>query len=174
MTGIVKILSALNHQTRLAVLKLLAGVPAAGLTSGDLATRAQVPPASMSTHLGVLADAGLVSSTRSGREVIYRIELDLVEAALGGLLERLVGSPEPPQRYGLPVLRNGDAVITGTGPQEAHDFGKRVRDFAGLSAVIRYPADPSAWDKACTNILTGITPIGLEAPAAGAPAKGQC
>lgn len=89
MISILNVLAALGQQTRLEVLTLLSRAPAGGLTSGDLAVMARVPANSMSTHLAILAAAGLVRSTRTGRKVVYVIEREAIEGALSNLSARL-------------------------------------------------------------------------------------
>lgn len=97
MKSIIAILSALGQQTRLEVLTLLGRGPVEGLTSGDLAMLARVPANSMSTHLAILAAAGLVSATRNGRKVTYCIERQAVEGALDNLSARL--DDQTPKTY---------------------------------------------------------------------------
>lgn len=43
-------------------------------TAGDLASALGVPANTMSSHLTILGTAGLVTSTRNGRNIIYRAE----------------------------------------------------------------------------------------------------
>ena len=61
----------------------------------ELARRLEVLPNTLSTNLGILAQAGLVTSQREGRSIIYRAHYE----AMGELLAYLVedccaGSPE--------------------------------------------------------------------------------
>lgn len=65
--------AALAQETRFSAFRLLAQMPD-GLSSGEIATRLKVPQNTMSTHMGILARAGLVSSERQSRSVIYRAE----------------------------------------------------------------------------------------------------
>ena len=90
MIGIIDVLSALGQRTRLEVLTLLSRGPSTGQTSGDLALQARVPANTMSTHLGILAAAGLVTSTRSGRSTVYRMERKAVDDTLSILSARLL------------------------------------------------------------------------------------
>lgn len=68
-------LSALSQETRLAVFRLLVRREPDGVAAGDLAKTIGVPANSMSVHLGVLSRAGLVSSERRSRSIIYRADL---------------------------------------------------------------------------------------------------
>jgi DNA-binding transcriptional ArsR family regulator len=65
--------AALAQETRFSAFRLLAGEPD-GLSSGEIATRLDVPQNTMSTHMGILARAGLVTSKRQSRSIIYRAE----------------------------------------------------------------------------------------------------
>jgi DNA-binding transcriptional ArsR family regulator len=60
--------SALGHPRRLEVLRLLIRHAPEGLKAGDISLEFGQPPSTMSSHLRILTDAGLVSSERKGRE----------------------------------------------------------------------------------------------------------
>lgn len=64
-------MSALAQPTRLAAFERLAAALPNGLGAGDLAVGLDVPPNGMSAHLAILARAGLVTSEKVGRAVIY-------------------------------------------------------------------------------------------------------
>jgi ArsR family transcriptional regulator, arsenate/arsenite/antimonite-responsive transcriptional repressor len=64
---------ALAQETRFSAFRMLGNEPE-GLSSGEIAQRLNVPQNTMSTHMGILARAGLVSSERQSRSVIYRAE----------------------------------------------------------------------------------------------------
>ncbi|MDQ0839207.1 ArsR family transcriptional regulator [Sphingomonas faeni] len=64
-------LSALAQQTRLATFALLAKAGPAGLNAGELAARVGAPANTMSAHLTILTHAGMISQTRSGRNMLY-------------------------------------------------------------------------------------------------------
>lgn len=76
--GMVAPLSALAQPTRLAIFVTIAA-EADGLNSTDVAERTDTPRSNTSTHLNILRHAGLVTATRSGREIRYRAERRLVE-----------------------------------------------------------------------------------------------
>ena len=88
-------LGALAQATRLEALRTLIRHAPAGLAAGDLARRLGVPQNTLSTHLNVLAHAGLVASTRQGRSIIYRADVARLGAILGFLLtDCCAGHPE--------------------------------------------------------------------------------
>lgn len=64
-------LSALAHEGRLAVFRLLVRAGAAGLPAGEVSRRLDMRPNTLSANLGILARAGLVASRRHGRSIIY-------------------------------------------------------------------------------------------------------
>ena len=66
-----------------------------GLPAGDIAKRLGVPHNTMSTHLAILSRAGLVSSQRHSRSIVYRVDLTKVRALVVYLLKDCCdGSPE--------------------------------------------------------------------------------
>ncbi len=64
-------LRALGDPTRREILKALR---AGELTAGEIAARFPMTAASVSHHLAVLKEAGLVTAERNGRNLIYSLE----------------------------------------------------------------------------------------------------
>ena len=88
-------LGALAQETRLDVFRLLVRYEPDGLAAGEIARQLDVPQNTMSSHLGILARAGIVRSERHSRSIIYRADL----GGLRGVMLFLVkdccaGSPE--------------------------------------------------------------------------------
>ena len=79
---IIDALSALAQSTRLDTFRLLVRNEPSGLASGDVARQLDVPQNSMSAHLAILARAGLVSSERHSRQIVYRADLDGLRAMM--------------------------------------------------------------------------------------------
>jgi ArsR family transcriptional regulator, arsenate/arsenite/antimonite-responsive transcriptional repressor len=69
-------LAALAQSTRLKAFRLLVEREPEGIPAGDLARLVGVPQNTMSAHLSILANAGLVSGERQSRSVIYRADLE--------------------------------------------------------------------------------------------------
>lgn len=67
----ITVMSALAQPTRLAVFSLLARAGKDGMIAGDLAGRTGTPANTMSAHLTILSQAGLVASRRHGRNIFY-------------------------------------------------------------------------------------------------------
>lgn len=76
----IRALAALAQGTRLEVFRLLVRHEPGGMAAGDIARRLDVPQNTMSTHLGILARAGLVRAERHSRSVVYRADLNGVGA----------------------------------------------------------------------------------------------
>ncbi len=88
-------LSALAHEHRLRVFRLLVRHSPEGLAAGDIAAHMQLPPSSLSFHLGHLERAGLLASRREQRHVIYTANLDGMRRLLSFLTEDCCyGNPE--------------------------------------------------------------------------------
>lgn len=62
--------AALGSEQRLTVLRTLVRAGPEGLTIGDLGTRAGVTGSTLTHHMKILAQAGLVSQARQGRQII--------------------------------------------------------------------------------------------------------
>jgi ArsR family transcriptional regulator len=75
-TKAVDAFAALSQETRLAALGVLVEHGRSGLPAGDLADRLAVPHNTLSFHLSQLVRAGLVTSRRNGRQVIYVANID--------------------------------------------------------------------------------------------------
>jgi ArsR family transcriptional regulator, arsenate/arsenite/antimonite-responsive transcriptional repressor len=69
-------LAALSQSTRLETFRLLVRHEPDGLPAGEIARQLDVPQNTMSTHLAVLARAGLVAGERHSRSIIYRADLN--------------------------------------------------------------------------------------------------
>lgn len=66
------VMSALSQETRLTVFKLLVDAGDDGMPAGAISETTKTSPTSMSAHLAILSQAGLVKSKKVGRSVIYR------------------------------------------------------------------------------------------------------
>lgn len=72
-------LRALGDPTRREILKALR---AGDLAAGEIAARFPMTAASVSHHLSVLKDAGLVTAERNGRNLIYSLETTVFQEFL--------------------------------------------------------------------------------------------
>jgi len=88
-------LSALAQDSRLRVFRLLAKYGPDGIRAGTIATKLDIPPATLSFHLKELAHAGLIESRREGRTVIYGLSAPTVRCLMAFLMENCCqGRPE--------------------------------------------------------------------------------
>jgi DNA-binding transcriptional ArsR family regulator len=69
-------LAALAQTTRLEAFRLVVSREPGGIAAGELARLLAIPQNTMSTHLAVLARAGLIRSERRSRWIIYRADLE--------------------------------------------------------------------------------------------------
>ncbi len=87
-------LAALAQSTRLETFRLLVRHEPGGLAAGDLADQLDVPQNTLSAHLSTLARAGLVTSQRQSRSIIYRASLDRIREIVTFLLTDCCGGNE--------------------------------------------------------------------------------
>ena len=80
-------LSALAHEHRLAVYRLLVEHGPDGLTPGSLSERLKLPAPTLSFHLKELLAAGLVLTRQEGRYLWYRADFDAMTQLLGYMTE---------------------------------------------------------------------------------------
>jgi len=80
-------LSALAHEGRLAVFRMLVKAGSNGLPAGEIANRLDVPANTLSANLNLLSHAGLIQSRREGRSIIYSAAYERMAALLGFLME---------------------------------------------------------------------------------------
>jgi len=83
----VEALSALAHEGRLSIFRLLVRAGRGGLAAGEISRKLDVLPNTLSANLTVLANAGLVSSRRDGRSVIYSADYERMTGLLSFLME---------------------------------------------------------------------------------------
>lgn len=83
--------SALAQSTRLDVFRLLVAHEPEGLAAGEVARRLDVPHNTLSTHLGILARAGLIAAERQSRLIIYRAQLGAVRDLASFILKDCCG-----------------------------------------------------------------------------------
>lgn len=84
-------LAALAQSTRLEVFRLLAKHEPDGLAAGNVARALAVPQNTMSAHLSILTRAGLVSSQRHSRSIVYRANLDRFQSVALFLIKDCCG-----------------------------------------------------------------------------------
>src|ERR1044071_2763377 len=79
-----EVFRALSDPTRRRVLQLLRKGP---MSAGEIAEHFVVSKPTMSAHFAVLRGAGLVEAEKSGKSVIYSLQLSVLEDALLGFAQ---------------------------------------------------------------------------------------
>jgi len=88
-------LSALAQDTRLDAFRLLTRSEPEGMPSGDIARALDVPTNTLSSHLALLTRAGLVTSRRRGRSIVYHADIGGMKCLLSFLTQECcLGRPE--------------------------------------------------------------------------------
>jgi ArsR family transcriptional regulator len=90
-TVAVEALSALAHEYRLSIYRMLVEAGPEGLNAGRIATRLKLPPSSLTFHLQNLHRAGLVSQQRRSRELIYAADFGTMNELVAYLTENCCG-----------------------------------------------------------------------------------
>ena len=88
-----RVFKALADPTRRRVLELLRAGP---MTAGDLADHFPVSKPTMSAHFAILREADLIDAEKSGKTILYRLKLSVLEDALLGFAA-LFGTSGPVQ-----------------------------------------------------------------------------
>nr|WP_321523835.1 metalloregulator ArsR/SmtB family transcription factor [uncultured Cohaesibacter sp.] len=78
-------LSALGHDARLCIFRLLVRAGDDGLIVGELISATGLPASTLAHHLKTLVSAGLIVQERDGREVRSRVDFDAVRQTIGFL-----------------------------------------------------------------------------------------
>jgi len=91
----VQALAALGNDHRLRIFRMLVQAGPNGMRAGELAERLGIGATSLSFHLKELDRAGLLVSTRRGRNIIYAVHIDGMRDLLAFLTEDCCqGRPE--------------------------------------------------------------------------------
>jgi DNA-binding transcriptional ArsR family regulator len=98
--GLGDVFQALSDPTRRQILHMLSR---GDLSAGEIAAAFSLSKPSISHHLGMLREAGLVLSRRRGQMIIYSLHTTVLQEALG---------------WGFDILRAGEARDRGNGPDE--------------------------------------------------------
>jgi ArsR family transcriptional regulator len=109
-----RVFEALASQPRR---KILAYLSEAELSAGEIAERFEMTKPSLSKHLRILEDAGLVESEKRGQFVIYRIVRDNLVNTLNGFVQSVCPVARPLKRESQ-ALKNRREASTGRRSQK--------------------------------------------------------
>jgi ArsR family transcriptional regulator, arsenate/arsenite/antimonite-responsive transcriptional repressor len=115
-------LGALAQETRLDIFRRLVVAGPEGLPAGEIGARLGQPSPTMSFHLNQLRFAGLVSSRRESRSIIYSANFKAMSELLGYLTDNCCG--------GRPELCNTTAALSrgaGCAPEQTTVTMKKAR-----------------------------------------------
>lgn len=91
----IEALSALAQPGRLAVFRLLVRAGPRGMPAGEIAAHLDLAPNTLSSQLGILSHAGLISGHREGRVIRYAAETRAISELIVYLMEDCCnGHPE--------------------------------------------------------------------------------
>src|SRR5689334_6126330 len=106
ITDATRRLHALAQDSRLSVFRLLVRAGSEGVAAGEIARELGVASNTLSAHLSVLSNAGLVTSRREGRSIIYSADYGGMSELLAFLVEDCCqGRPEVCAPVGQAVAR---------------------------------------------------------------------
>lgn len=87
-----KVFEALSSTVRR---KILAYLSATDLTAGEIADRFEISKPSVSKHLGILENAGLITSVREGQFIRYSLVQDNLVNTLNGFVQEVCPVSRP-------------------------------------------------------------------------------
>jgi DNA-binding transcriptional ArsR family regulator len=120
----VKALAALAQESRLRAFRLLVHSGPDGLAAGEIARQLKIPHNTLSSHLTILSNAGLIVSHRESRSIIYQINFTGTRDLLAFLMQDCCrGQPELCE----PLLDSllPDCCATTRTPGEIHETPAR-------------------------------------------------
>ncbi|MGI6575037.1 MAG: autorepressor SdpR family transcription factor [bacterium] len=94
MTPLNLTFKALSDRNRREILRLLSG---GDLTAGEIAERFNISKPSISHHLSILKQAGLVSDERRGQNIYYSLETTVFQEVAAWLLNYVNAAREDEQ-----------------------------------------------------------------------------
>ena len=91
---VIRALSALAQEHRLALFRLLIQAGEQGMSAGAIADALRVPNSSFSFHLAALTKAGLIRQERQSRSLVYSADYAAMDELVGYLLENCCAGAE--------------------------------------------------------------------------------
>lgn len=85
------------------------------MTAGELADQFEFTKPTMSRHFSVLKEADLIQGTKKGNQIIYRLNVSVLEEALLGMMETFKLGDNRPVEKQLPV---DDQQVVASGEAE--------------------------------------------------------
>ncbi len=107
-------LGALAQDTRLDIFRLLVERGPEGMPAGEIGERLKQPSPTLSFHLNQLRHAGLITSRRESRSIIYRANFNTMSGLMSYLTEKCCAGR--PELCGPQVFPPADCVEGNCGP----------------------------------------------------------
>lgn len=86
--------------------KILAYLSATELTAGEIAERFEISKPSISKHLSILEQAGLIAGERRGQFIYYRLVRDNLVNTLNGYLQEVCPVSRPLKRESAKLVKS--------------------------------------------------------------------
>ena len=141
-------LSALAHESRLQVHRLLVQAGEDGMSAGAIAEQLGLPASSLSFHLAHMQAAEMVTQRRDGRSLIYSVNFECMDALMAYLQENCckgrLRDDARPHQPGMPL----PVAIIGAGPvglAAAAQLALRDQDFVVFERGARPGAAVAEW-----------------------------
>jgi ArsR family transcriptional regulator, arsenate/arsenite/antimonite-responsive transcriptional repressor len=93
-TDAVVALSALGHEHRLAVYRLLVEAGPEGMSAGAISGGLGIPPSSLTFHTQALLKAGLITQQRESRSLVYAADFSAMNGLVAYLTENCCGGAQ--------------------------------------------------------------------------------
>lgn len=90
----ITVLAGLAQETRLEIFRRLVEVRPGGLPAGEIGGLLDLPPTTLSFHLKEMKQAGLLTSQRLGRSVVYTANMDAISDLMAFLQENCCTASE--------------------------------------------------------------------------------
>jgi DNA-binding transcriptional ArsR family regulator len=103
---VVDALAALAHEYRLGIYRMLVEQGPAGLSAGNIGERIGLAPSSLTFHLQALQRAGLVTQSRSSRQLIYSADYSVMNGLVGFLTDKCCSAGETCEIACKPVAKS--------------------------------------------------------------------
>ncbi len=87
----IEALSALAHEHRMALFRLLVQAGSPGMPAGAIAEALGIPNSSLSFHLAQLTQAGLIRQQRHSRSLVYSADYAAMNRLVAYLMENCCG-----------------------------------------------------------------------------------
>jgi len=133
-----EVYKVISDGTRRGILKLLRE---RDMTAGEIAVHFDLTKPTLSKHFAVLREAGLVTSEKRGRNITYRLNPELLEAALVSLMEDYEFVWTPPMDVEQAARELVESMVRGDFQAVASEFDEQV------AAVVTPERLRDAWEQ---------------------------